>query len=216
LYYYVKYTAAPGADFVSCAGLAYPGALIGWAPTWNAHGMFMTVNTLVPKQIDPSGITTSFIQRDAICGLGKGHNLSSVVAGLSSRYWADGASVNLVDTRGGNMASVEVYTGEQSVLSVTESMGNYSHFNLYRRLAVEQWPSESSMERKALLDSFPPPQTSSDITEALSQSPTVLRNTTIATLLIDGTSGRIDAWGGSASASTLPIHSWNLFTFFDE
>ena len=49
LYYYVKYTAAPGADFASCAGLAYPGALIGWAPTWNARGIFMTVNTLFPR-----------------------------------------------------------------------------------------------------------------------------------------------------------------------
>ena len=42
VYYYIKYTPTPAAAaqeaFAPCAGLAYPGALIGWAPTWNAHG----------------------------------------------------------------------------------------------------------------------------------------------------------------------------------
>merc|ERR1719277_1853102 len=48
-YYYVKYTALPGANFSSCAGLSYPGTLIGWAPTWNEHGVFLTQNTLYPR-----------------------------------------------------------------------------------------------------------------------------------------------------------------------
>merc|ERR1719336_1882356 len=74
LYYYVKYEPlGKDADFEACAGLAYPGALIGWGPTWNKHGMFMTVNTLVPKPIRLDGITTAFVQRDAICGMGRGN-----------------------------------------------------------------------------------------------------------------------------------------------
>ena len=48
-FYYVAYTAAPGADFESCAGFVYPGGLVGWAASWNSHGIFLTQNSLFPK-----------------------------------------------------------------------------------------------------------------------------------------------------------------------
>merc|ERR1712151_1034360 len=38
--YFVKYRAAQDADFESCAGLVYPGSIVGWAPTWNSHGIY--------------------------------------------------------------------------------------------------------------------------------------------------------------------------------
>jgi hypothetical protein len=213
LYYYIKYTAAPGADFASCAGLAYPGALIGWAPTWNAHGMFMTVNTLVPYSIKPYGISTSFIQRDAICGVGKGRDLSAVAAGLSDPRWSCGASLNLVDTAGRGMGNVETYLDTHDVEIVTEGMGNASHFNVYKRLPVEEDKGGSSVERQAMADSMPAPRSVDDIKTILS-SDTILRLSTIGTLLLDGT-GRMQVWGGAAPATTSPLYTWDLGSFFD-
>eukprot|EP00040_Diaphanoeca_grandis_P018940 m.99711 g.99711 ORF g.99711 m.99711 type:complete len:395 (-) comp27181_c0_seq2:117-1301(-) len=220
LYYYVKYTAAPGADFESCAGLAYPGALIGWAPTWNAHGMFFSVNTLVPQSINAFGISTSFIQRDAICGIGKGQTMASVIHGLKNPGWADGASVNVVDTANKCMANVEIYESKSNVSVVSESMGNNSHFNSYKRIVVKQDPFLSSIVRQRRVDLLPPPRSVSDIASILSNTAdgplnSLLRNITIATLLVDGVSGLLEAWGGLASESTPAIHSWNLTTFFD-
>eukprot|EP01048_Picozoa_sp_COSAG05_P008939 COSAG05_NODE_706_length_7849_cov_13.773290_6_plen_65_part_00 len=42
----------------------------------------------------------------------------------------------------------------------------------------------------------------------------LLRDITIATLLLDGGSGRLEAWAGMASATAPPLHSWNLSTFW--
>merc|ERR550514_371521 len=144
LYYYVKYTAVPdpetGAapDFGSCAGLAYPGALIGWAPTWNPHGMFLSVNTLVPRTIRVGGgaVSTSFIQRHAMCGIGQGRDLEQVVAALGAGRWSDGASLNVVDSAGRAMANVETHQDRHDTRRVTAAMGNASHFNSCVRRAA--------------------------------------------------------------------------------
>ena len=41
LWYFVAYTAQPGADFESCAGVAYPGTLIGYAPAFGANQVYV-------------------------------------------------------------------------------------------------------------------------------------------------------------------------------
>jgi hypothetical protein len=222
-YYYVKLTpAGAGADFASCAGLAYPGALIGWAPTWNAKGVFFSVNTLVPRKIKRSGVSTSFIQREAICGVGKGATLAEVVKGLENRDWADGASINLLDTKGA-LGNLETYEETHSFLGVTALMGNSSHFNAYKRITPrpDGQPRHSSVVRQARADALPPPRSAADVVAILSNTAdgrefSILRDITIATLLLDGGSGRLEAWGGTAPASTPPIHSWNLSTFWGE
>jgi len=221
-YYFVKYTAGPGADFASCAGLAYPGALIGWAPTWNAHGVFAAVNTLVPStiKVGDGAISTGFIQRDAICGVGKGMNLEAVIDGLSSPHWSDGASINLVDTAGRAMANVETYTDKRDALRLADNVtagANASHFNRYERLDVAQ-PAASvagSIVRQAVVDALPGAKSREDIVGILSTSGTILRDLTIATLIVDST-GRLEAWGGTSPRDTPPLHSWNLTSFFDE
>ena len=78
------------------------------------------------------------LQREAICGVGKGQDMDAVVAGLSSQSWAEGASINVVDSRGGALANVETYEISHNVLRVTEAMGNNTHFNSFKRLAVSQ------------------------------------------------------------------------------
>jgi hypothetical protein len=49
-----------GADVVSsCAGLVYPGSLVGWAPSWNDEGMYMTRE---PCRIPTCAATALLIQ----------------------------------------------------------------------------------------------------------------------------------------------------------
>lgn len=51
LWYLLSIEALPGANFTSCAGLAYPGTLLGYAPTWSSLGIYSTQNTLFPSVI---------------------------------------------------------------------------------------------------------------------------------------------------------------------
>ena len=68
-----------------------------------------SVNTLYPRVIKTSGVSTSFIQRDAMCGVGNGRTLAAVASSLASPDWACGASLNLVDIPGGVMGNTETY-----------------------------------------------------------------------------------------------------------
>jgi len=222
LYYYVKYTpSSTSADFESCAGLAYPGSIVGWAPTWNAHGLFMTVNTLVPKPIRTRGITTSFIQRDAICGIGKGRDMDSFLESIKDPHWADGASINIADTKSNRMANIEVYENQSDVYEV---FANYSHFNAYKRLMQKKLdgPEPQSWERQKLADSWPAPQNASDVAKILSDktsingSTSIFRNTTIATLLLDGSNGELSIHCCQNPANTEAVYRWNLNDFFDD
>ena len=49
--------------FKRCAGLSYPGALVGWAPTWNQHGIYSTQNSMLPKESRSNGLGCAFVQR---------------------------------------------------------------------------------------------------------------------------------------------------------
>lgn len=191
LYYYLKLSPSPGSsrEFEPCAGLAYPGSLIGWAPTWNAHGVITTVNTLVPDRIETSGVSTSFIQRDAICGIGNGRTLKDVAEKLADKRWADGASINVVDTANAALANVETYLNSHDTLMVLPPVSNYSHFNLYKRLSVAEQSSASSEFRQWVADALPAPHGYEAIGRQLSYFP-FLRDSTIATLLVDGSTGR--------------------------
>ena len=102
--------------------------------------------------------------------MGKGKNLKSVVTGLIRHGWADGASINVVDTRGGAMANVEVYEDRHSVQLTTESMGNSSHFNAYKRISVSQAPEGSSVIRQHRADSLAPPRSFADVARILSNT----------------------------------------------
>ena len=42
-----------------------------------------------------------------------------------------------------------------------------------------------------------------------------MRESTIGTLLLDGKSGRLEAWAGAAPRDAEPLYSWHLPSFFD-
>eukprot|EP00929_Paragymnodinium_shiwhaense_P029206 TRINITY_DN16796_c0_g1_i1.p1 TRINITY_DN16796_c0_g1~~TRINITY_DN16796_c0_g1_i1.p1 ORF type:complete len:425 (-),score=90.17 TRINITY_DN16796_c0_g1_i1:346-1593(-) len=232
-FYYVKLTPnSSSADFSSCAGMAYPGALIGWAATWNSHGIYMTQNSVFPRQTLPSGLGSVFVQRKAICG-GKhskpATSLDDIVANLKSigkpaRPWSSGASINVVDLMNRQMANVEVHEQEVGVQIVTEEMGNYSHFNMYKTLAKAHLdpPQASTLHRQARVDALPPSRSQEDVKARLSDtadpSYPIFRNMTITTAVLNGLTGDLDVWccGHAAASGKSPLHSWNVLSFFDD
>lgn len=55
------------AKFHSCAGLVYPGMIVGNAATWNDLGLFYTQNAMFPNWSKAWGLASNFIQRMALC-----------------------------------------------------------------------------------------------------------------------------------------------------
>eukprot|EP00039_Didymoeca_costata_P020906 m.342819 g.342819 ORF g.342819 m.342819 type:complete len:388 (-) comp21867_c0_seq1:20-1183(-) len=221
-YYYIKYTALPGADFESCGGLAYPGALIGWGPTWNRHGVYMSINTLYPKKIDiGKTISTAFIQRDAICRKGLGAGLKPVYTILQEGRWSEGSSANLIDTASSStgIANVETWTSHSALTILKPSdhhTTNMSHLNMYKYMDVTQggpW-LERSIIRQKILDEQPPPESKADIMDILSDPKEIFSDKTIASMVLDS-SGNMLVWDGTAPSTSAPLYTWNLRTFFE-
>lgn len=122
------------------------------------------------------------------------------------------------------MANVEIHEDDHSALEVTENMGNYSHFNQYKRLGygVTDPPQPSSVARQARVDALPPPRSRGDVAAVLSDAADadypLFCDITIATLLLDGATGRLDAWccGNSAAGGAPPAHSWHVHIFWHD
>lgn len=212
---------AAAVDVTACAGVVYPATLVGWAPTWNAHGMYSTQNTLLPKTSRPGGLACAFVQRAAVC---PARGLDEFITALTRPGWSDGASMNVVDLKGKRMANIEIWEDRHSVLEVTASMSNYSHFNNYKHLSTEGGspvddPSKSLRDldlRQSRVDSLPPPRSTGDIIARLSD-PAVFMETTLMTLILNGTTGLMNIWCcgvSAASAPETPVYSFNLLSFF--
>jgi len=221
-FYYVKLTpTSDAANFSSCAGMAYPGAVVGWAATWNTNGIYMTQNSVFPRRTLAGGLASIFVQRKAICGAKPAESLDDMVAGLKIGKWSSGASVNMVDLRNKRMANLEVHEDQFGLRVVTNEMGNYSHFNMYKTLAGDHLdpPSPSTMHRQRRVDALPPSRSSADIVSRLSDTADpdlpLFRNMTITTLILEGATGDLRIFCcGQPAASGKPLYSWNVLDFF--
>ena len=233
-FYYVAYRAlSAAADFTSCAGLAYPGSLIGWAPSWNAHGMYSTQNSLFPVVNRPWGIASAFAQRQALCpaaAAGSPHlsaqiGMSAMVNALSEAGWASAASLNLIDLRAQRMANVEVHLDSFALSHVLHpaygTAGNASHFNMLKHLEAghADLAEPSTIHRQARVDAMPTPHDVEDIKARLSDTADreypLFRSMTLSTLILNGSTGDLSVWCcGNASNSTAPLYRWNLWHFF--
>lgn len=225
-YYFVSYTAAPGSNFTSCAGLVYPGSLLGWASTWNAEGMYLTQNSLFPRVTRASGLGSGFVQRDAICGRRGGgrRGMDHVISRLSVSGWSSGASVNLVDLVERRMANLESHLDRTAVyeLPARSAAANYSHMNMYKELevGVADEPDPSTLHRQARLDSLPPPRSVADVRARLSDHADatypVFRTMTLATMVLDGSEAKLQVWccGLSAVSGAPPVYTWDVMHFF--
>ena len=103
---------------LNCAGLAYPGALVGWAVAWNSHGMYHTQNGLIPRVTYPDGLAQVFVQRRALC---RATDAASYLKALTVPGWATGAVLNFVDYRARQLVNVEILGSRSSVLHVTSN-----------------------------------------------------------------------------------------------
>lgn len=212
-------TKGGGGELASCAGMVYPGGLVGWAATWNAHGMYLTQNSLFPARSRRKGLASAFVQRHAICGPhGGASSFDEVVSRLSTGGWAQAASVNIVDLAHGRMGNVEVYEDRVGTYKVST---NYSHFNAFKEIrnVEEDGHRDSSHHRQARVDALPAPRTADDIVHRLSDTTDtaypIYRAMTLATLVLDGAERLLQVWCcGSSATSGPPIHSWDLGHFF--
>jgi len=218
--YWLAISPSPDANetISRCAGLAYPGTLVGWAPSWNDNGLFFTQNTLLPKRTRPGGLGAVFTQKRAICDT---DGIDQALASVTQPGWSSGASLNFVDLRNKRMANVEVWMDMNSVLEVTTEMGNYSHFNAYKHLCT---PSGFSIDNPLVGKAdprqnrsyvLPPVADTEDIRMRLSDPLIYRRNKTLLTTILNGTTGMLDVWCcGVTAASAPPHYSWSLPSFF--
>merc|ERR1712173_72785 len=129
---------------------------------------------------------------------------------------------NLVDLKAERMANIEVWEDRRSVFEVSERMGNYTHFNMYKHLELQNITDKidaSSVHRAAITDALPPPRTRADVMSILSDTTDpelpVFKNGTLATFILDGLTGQLDIWcNASANSGAPPAYSWNLWRFF--
>lgn len=203
--------------FQSCAGVTYPAALVGWAPSWNAHGVYSDQNSMVPRRSRAGGLACSFVQRRALC---RAHNLDEAVTALSVPGWSDSASMNVVDVRGKRMANVELWEDRHNVVEVTEAMNNYSHFNEFKHLLTAQGQRIDDPKtfvrdpRQRRVDALPAPRSELDVMARLSDSQIFRPTATITTVIINGATGSLKVWCGVPSASNPPAYSWDILNFF--
>jgi len=224
LAYFVKYTAAAGADFNSCAGFVYPGTILGWGPTWNAHGIYVTENSLFPVRNRAGGAAWAFAQREAICGSAGSMGHEGVLREITRHAWSSGASVNIVDIRRRHLINLEVNEDQYSIYQVSNgtARSNYSHVNMYKHLRPG-WtdkPDTSSIDRQARIDALPPVRSHQDVIERLSDTGNpedpIFRNDTLMTLVFDSASGHMSEWCcGRSAANYPPSHVWDVLHFFD-
>ena len=244
-WYFVAYTASADANdtdpsFGSCAGMVYPGGLVGWAGSWNSHGVYLTQNSLFPLRTLAGGLSSAFMQRDALCNpktASKG--LDAIIDAMTKKKpraddkagglvgWSSGASINIVSLKEVRMANIEVHEDKHGVYELpihkepTAGL-NYSHFNMYKHLEVgiADAPSNSTMHRQARMDSLPPPRSVHDVKSHLSDAADtaypIFRNMTLATLVLDGKSGKLDVWccHHASLGGGPPQYSWVVPGFF--
>ncbi len=220
LWYFTVVEPLEGANFSACAGMSYPGTLLGYAPTWSPHGIYSTQNTLFPKTTRAHGLACTFVQRRATCGRGV-TTLDAFAARLHTRGWAAGASLNVVDldlARGGahqTMANIEVYEDQFSRLDVDT---NYSHENMFKHLGVPDAGDNSTEHRQSRIDRLPAPHSVADVANILGDTADaaypLYRTITLASLILDGATGVLSVWVDSNPAETRPVFAFPLASFF--
>lgn len=223
LWYFSVVEPLPGANFSACAGMSYPGTLLGYAPTWGANGIYSTQNSLFPNTTRAYGLACTFVQRMATCG---SHikTIDDFATTLHTGNWAAGASLNVVDLdfaghgRNQKMANIEVYEDGFSRLDVPT---NYSHENMFKHLVEGERVDagdNSTEHRQARIDQLPAPKCAHDIAQILGDTSDadypLYRPITLTSLILDGATGVLQVWVNSNPATTPPEFSWPLASFF--
>ena len=224
LWYFVKYIPTTGAaNFSACAGVVYPGTVVGFAPTWS-RSIYSTMNSLYPKVTrTDGGLACSFVQRRAIC---ESTSVEQVLERLDTGHWAASASINLMDLsptasfpgRRRTMANVEAYLDDFSTFHVAT---NYSHMNMFQHLQVgitADRGDPSTRHRQKRIWEQQAPASVKDVVEILGDTQDdqypIYRASTLFTLVLHN--HELQVWINSNPKETESVYVWNLATFFDE
>lgn len=208
LWYFLQLNPRPSSNtgltyFPKCTGVAYPGTIIGWAPTWNEHGIYHDQNTLMPEmnKID-GGLAAAFAQRNAICGTyGASETLPAWIGAMATGNWAIGASLNVMDVRENKIANMEIWENRIDIYQVS---GNYSHTNNYKRLAqidgktIDRY--SFSDDRESRLHEMKIPHSVDDIRMNLGDTEgknvPIYRDGTLVTVIADAKRQQVLTWIG--------------------
>jgi len=125
----------------------YPGCLPGNAFSWNEYGIIITVNYLLPRQLDLGGASIPFLCRDLVTS----RSIPELIAKIPARR-ASGVSLNVASINENRMVNIELSKDEFSVKEIT---GEYYHVNAYKRLKALQVERPSSIHRQTRIEQFP-------------------------------------------------------------
>jgi len=189
----------------------YPGLLSGNAFGWNPHGVAFSCNAVVPTNIIKGGIGRAFINRDMVLS----ESVADGIARATAPGRALGFSFNIGSKNPKTIVNVEV---APTSYAVTDVVGNFSHFNMYKVLEVPQQPDPSTFHRQARADQIPAPQSATDILRILGDNkdtqwpiyrngaPPDTGSVTVATALFDLDRHRVSIWTDNPKLNPSPLY----------
>jgi len=221
------------------AGFTYPGVLLGQATSFNKKGMYFAINSLYPYPLNPVGRALGFVSRrtietNNIEELIKGnvtygmsvnvvlfnnkHSKSKINENNNSEFLEQieeyiGLSKDYIQEETKILANYEISPFNVSIKYINS--GNYSHFNSYKRLEVDQHDdNNSSYLRQKYVDSLPEPKSYLDVVNTLGSYPEVYKNITLMTYVFDTRKENIYMWVSSNPSTTEPKYIWNIHSFW--
>lgn len=222
LWYFVKYIPIGNANFSECAGVVYPGTVVGFAPTWS-RSIYSTMNSLYPNatRTNGGGLACSFIQRRAIC---ESQSVARVLESLDAGHWAASASINLLELSSSpsqprrTMVNVEAYLDDFSTFHVAT---NYSHMNMFQHLkngmAADRGDPSTRHRQQRIWETVAPASVT-DVAAILGDTKDdtypVYRASTLFTLVLHEYELRV--WIDANPKKAEPAYIWNLARFFDD
>eukprot|EP01121_Diplochlamys_sp_Union-15-3_P020271 TRINITY_DN786_c0_g1_i2.p1 TRINITY_DN786_c0_g1~~TRINITY_DN786_c0_g1_i2.p1 ORF type:complete len:375 (-),score=48.63 TRINITY_DN786_c0_g1_i2:86-1210(-) len=172
----------------SFKAFTYPGTAPGIAFGWNSNRMILTINYLYPLNINPNGVSITFLCRDILSATSIEDVLTKIPPNRGS-----GVSMNVVSLNEKRSLNIEI---SSTAFSVYEVKTNFSHVNMYKVLDEQQQIKPTSPHRQARINQFNVPASAQDVLDILgdtedSEYPIYRRYTeldndsTVATVLFD-------------------------------
>jgi len=152
-------------DTSSFSAYSYP-QLPGVAFGYNENIVY-SMNSVSPVEVVVGGIARYFIARDVLHAT----DIEDAISRVSELNVALGFNMNIAAKIGNikHMYSVEIGPGGKNSVKLVGGCGGgtYYHFNMYRRLDVTQYDSNSTLHRQVRADQFALPENSSDVLDIL-------------------------------------------------
>ena len=134
----------------------YPGNIPGNAWGFNRYGLVFSTNGLYPKKVFVGGLGRYWIGRDLLAA----KDMKDAIRRATVKGSAFGMSINIGSIREKTMVNIEI-SPDGSDVQTTKDV--YYHFNMYRRLKIEQYADTSTLHRQARADEMQKPTTADGV-----------------------------------------------------